>query len=59
MTKKGFRNKFFITYLILSFGLYYLFTLGSGLSDPGQLIYAAILVFIPSLIIALFLEIIF
>lgn len=60
MTKKGYKSKFIKTFLVLSFGLYFMFLYTSknfeGDAIFGQYIFSAIYAFIPSAIIALIWE---
>lgn len=57
MTKKGYKNKFLTTFLVLSIGLYIFFLYASKNFDwealVGQYVYSLVYTFIPSAIIAL------
>ena len=60
MTKKGYKNKFFKTFLTLSVTLYIFFLYTSknfsGEAIIGQYLYSAFYTFIPSAIVALIWE---
>lgn len=60
MTKKGYKNKFIKTFLVLSFGLYFIFLYTSqnfeGSAIIGQYVFSAMYTLIPSAVIALIWE---